>query len=150
MRFRKIQWDSWWLMGEFVRSQGAYFERDWGVIVLCFFNFLKKLYLFIFRQRGRKEERDEAKHWCARETSIGCFSQAPSRGLSPQPRHVHWLGVELVTFLLCGTIPSQLNHTGQECFLYLVSSSINASIFHSTRLDTFWTTSWILSGDYIC
>ena len=49
-------------MGEFVRSQGAYFERDWGVIVLCFFNFLKKLYLFIFRQRGRKEERDEAKH----------------------------------------------------------------------------------------
>ena len=26
-----------------------------------------------------------------------------------------------------------------ECFLYLVSSSINVSIFHITWLDTFWT-----------
>ena len=26
-----------------------------------------------------------------------------------------------------------------QCFLYLVSSSINISIFHSTWLDTFWT-----------
>ena len=25
------------------------------------------------------------------------------------------------------------------CFLYLVSSSINVSIFHITWLDTFWT-----------
>ena len=26
-----------------------------------------------------------------------------------------------------------------QCFLYLVSSSINVFIFHITRLDTFWT-----------
>ena len=26
-----------------------------------------------------------------------------------------------------------------QCFLYLISSSINVSIFHSTWLDTFWT-----------
>ena len=26
-----------------------------------------------------------------------------------------------------------------QCFLYLVSSSINVSIFHITWLDTFWT-----------
>ena len=26
-----------------------------------------------------------------------------------------------------------------QCFLYLVSSSINVSIFHSTWLDTHWT-----------
>ena len=26
-----------------------------------------------------------------------------------------------------------------QCFLYLISSSINISIFHSTWLDTFWT-----------
>ena len=30
-----------------------------------------------------------------------------------------------------------------QCFLYLVSSSINVSIFHSTWLDTFWTDLWI-------
>ena len=26
-----------------------------------------------------------------------------------------------------------------RCFLYLVSSSVNVSIFHSAWLDTFWT-----------
>ena len=26
-----------------------------------------------------------------------------------------------------------------QCFLYLVSSSINVSVFHITWLDTFWT-----------
>ena len=26
-----------------------------------------------------------------------------------------------------------------QCFLYLISSSINVSIFHITWLDTFWT-----------
>ena len=26
-----------------------------------------------------------------------------------------------------------------QCFLYVVSSSINVSIFRITRLDTFWT-----------
>ena len=36
---------------------------------------------------------------------------------------------------LKGTEPS-LSHV--QCFLYLVSSSINVSIFHSTWLDTFW------------
>ena len=30
-----------------------------------------------------------------------------------------------------------------QCFLYLVSCSINVSIFHITWLDTFWT-------DFIC
>ena len=45
-----------------------------------------------------------------------------------------------------------------QCFLYLVSSSINASIFHITWLSTFWTDlvcCWIFSSKnmlrfYIC
>ena len=37
---------------------------------------------------------------------------------------------------LKGTEPS-LSHV--QCFLYLVSSSVNVCIFHSTWLDTFWT-----------
>ena len=32
---RKIQRDSWWRLENCVRSQGAYFEGDWGDIVLC-------------------------------------------------------------------------------------------------------------------
>ena len=51
MRFKKIEWGSWWVIPtkdfvecfeqwkrcweNCVRSQGAYFEGDWGVIVLC-------------------------------------------------------------------------------------------------------------------
>ena len=33
------------------------------------------------------------------------------------------------------------------CFLYLVCSSTNVSIFHSTWLGTFWMTSYILGGE---
>ena len=35
--------------------------------------FLKKI-LFIFKERGRKGEREGEKHWYVRETSIGCLS----------------------------------------------------------------------------
>ena len=35
MKFRKIWWGSWWQLGELCGSRGAYFEGDWGVIVLC-------------------------------------------------------------------------------------------------------------------
>ena len=35
-----------------------------------------------------------------------------------------------------------------QCLLYLVSSSINVSIFHSTWLDTFWTDCRVSSGCY--
>ena len=35
MRFRKIRWGGWWLLGELCEVPGAYFKGDWGVIVLC-------------------------------------------------------------------------------------------------------------------
>ena len=35
MRFRKIHWGQLMMTGRTVRSQGAYFEGDWGIIVLC-------------------------------------------------------------------------------------------------------------------
>ena len=34
-RFRKIRWGNWWLLEELCESEGAYFEGDWGIIVLC-------------------------------------------------------------------------------------------------------------------
>ena len=36
------------------------------------------------------------------------------------------------------------------CFLYIVSSSINVSIFHITWLDTFWTDLIFTAKYYIC
>ena len=47
------------------------------------FHFLKRFYLFVclfiyLFWRGRKHgEREGEKHWCARETSIGCLLHAP-------------------------------------------------------------------------
>ena len=34
---------------------------------------------------------------------------------------------------------TEMSLSYMQCFLYLVSSSVNVSIFHSTRLDTFYT-----------
>ena len=35
MRFRKIRCGSWWWLGELCDILGAYFEGEWGIIVLC-------------------------------------------------------------------------------------------------------------------
>ena len=52
---------------------------------------VKRFYLFIFRQG--KGERNRG-----RETpKCGCLSWAPHWEPGPQPRHVPWLGIELVT-----------------------------------------------------
>ena len=55
---------------------------------IFFFSFLK----FIFRERGREGEREGEKHQC-----VGRLLRAPHRGPGLQPRHVHWLGIKLVT-----------------------------------------------------
>ena len=39
--------------------------------------FLKRFYLFIFREKGSKGEREGEKYQCKRETSIGCLSNTP-------------------------------------------------------------------------
>ena len=35
MRFRKLQWDSWWQLGELCEVLRCHFEGDWDIIVLC-------------------------------------------------------------------------------------------------------------------
>ena len=58
--------------------------------------FLKRLCLFIFKERGREGER-------GRETSVyGCLLHAPYWGPGLKPRHVPWLGIEPAT--LCFTV----------------------------------------------
>ena len=48
--------------------------------------FLKKLYLFVFRERGREGEREGEKHLCAREILVLFY--ALNQGPGSQPRHV--------------------------------------------------------------
>ena len=51
-------------------------------------SFLKRVYLFIFRERGRKGGREGEKHLCVRETSLSCLSQAGNQGPGLQHWHV--------------------------------------------------------------
>ena len=50
-----------------------------------YFLIFKRLYLFIFRQKGRGEKEKEIKHWCVRETFISCLLHTPKwePGLHP-------------------------------------------------------------------
>ena len=62
--------------------------------------FKKRFYLFISRERGRKGEREGETSMC------GCLSCAPYWGPTPQPSHVPWLGIKLVTFPFTGWCPN--------------------------------------------
>ena len=66
-----------------------------------FFSFLI-FYLFIFIERRREGEREGEKHQCVRDTPIGHLSHTPNWGPGPQPRHVPWLGMDLMTFRFAG------------------------------------------------
>ena len=52
------------------------------LLFLFYFHFLKRFYLFIFRESGREKEREAEKHQCVREASMGCFS-AHNLGMCP-------------------------------------------------------------------
>ena len=80
------------------------------------------------------------------------FSQSPSAALSYFSEFHWWSGISSLSkvVLVLGKSRScrapNLSSKGAEaslsyiqCFLYLVSSSINVSIFHISWLDTFWT-----------
>ena len=65
---------------------------------------------------GRKGEIEGEKHQCERETLIGCLSYMPPPGTkpNPQPRHVPWLGIELVTFRFVGLHPTKPHQSGLQ------------------------------------
>ena len=67
MRFRKIQWGIWWWLGK-LRSQGAYFEENWGILFLCtlflvFCVFFNKCLYFSYYMAGYFLERPHVHVW---------------------------------------------------------------------------------------
>ena len=73
-----------------------YTKRHFGIGIshvgtgLCMYRLLRIqkvhfIYLFIYRSRGRKGEREGETHWCERETLIGCLLYALSQGLTHSP-----------------------------------------------------------------
>ena len=57
------------------------------------------IYLFTFRERERKGEREGKKHECV-AVSLAPPTGNPSH--TRQPRHVPWLGIQLATFWFTG------------------------------------------------
>ena len=60
------------------------FSCDFNISTSLFHRSLQKFflrfYLFMFRERGRKGEREGEKHWYVRGTSISCLSCLPHLG----------------------------------------------------------------------
>ena len=81
----------WFYMDNYIHQRKHFFPL-----------FLKRFYLFIFREQGRERGREGEKHQYVRETSTGCLLHMPQLGTGPKPRHVPWLGTELVTLRFAG------------------------------------------------
>ena len=65
------------------------------------------IYLFLEREEEGRE-REEKKHQCETEISIGCLSYAPqlTTDQTSNNRHVPWPGIELVTFRFADQHPT--------------------------------------------
>ena len=95
-------WESnWWPLGSQAGAQSTEpHQPGWIVWVLYILNPCLRYLIELFLERG-KREREREKHLCERETSISRLSYSPrhpDQGPNPQPNHVPWLGIKLVTF----------------------------------------------------
>ena len=99
--------------------------------LLSLFFFFKD---FVFRERGREEERGGEKHRSA--ASRTPLNQEP--GL--QPRHVPWPGIESV-LSFCRMMPNPLNHTGLGWLLFFPTMFYLALICIRTYLVQFASSS---------
>ena len=66
-----------------------------------FFFFFLRFYVFIFRDRGREEEREGEKHL------LVASHTRRNWGLIPQPRHVPWPGIKAEAFRFVGQCPTK-------------------------------------------
>ena len=78
------------------------YNGDFASIYMSLYLFLKRFYLFIFRETGREGEREGEKHPCVRDTLTSCLSHIPNWGPGPRPRHVPQLGIDPATPWLAG------------------------------------------------
>ena len=77
------------------------------------YNFFKD-FIYSFLDRGEEKEKERE------EISVyGCLSSILFWGPGPQPRHVPWLGIELVTlwFTACAQ-STELHQSGLHCIIF--------------------------------
>ena len=101
------------------------------------FSFLKKVFTYLFLERGQGREKEREKYRCARDVSISYLSHAPNWGPGVQPRHVPWLEIEPVTFWFSGRQAStQSTEPYQPGLFHHIFSLLSVirdilSLFHS-------------------
>ena len=64
--------------------------------------FLKRFYLFIFRERGRRVESEEDKYQCERETLTGCPLHEPCEGTESATQACTLTGNQTAVFYFVG------------------------------------------------
>ena len=122
------EWQSW-----FVQNISFWVTPLAFSISLTFF---LRFYLFIFRERGREGEREGEKHWCARETLIGCLLHTSNWRSGPQLRHVPWLGIEPVTFASqSGAQSTEPHQPGLFLWLFYGTFSLWTSFERGKRVN---------------
>ena len=84
-----------------------------GTDELHFRYFYCRFYLFTFRERRKKGEREEEKHPCGRDTSIGCLSHTPNLGTWPTSQAHALTGNRTDDPLVHRPALSPLSHTSQ-------------------------------------
>ena len=100
------------ILGKFAYSKSQYNRT--------LYFFLKRFYLFIFREGEGKEKERERNSMC------GCLLHTPYWGHGPQPRHVPRLGTEPATFWFAG-----------PCSIHWATAA-RARLFHKLYLIQTW------------
>ena len=70
-----------------------------------FFFFFLKDFIYLFLERGEEREKESEKSMSEKHWSVASRMHH-DRGPNPQPRHVPWLGIKLVTFGFLGRCPT--------------------------------------------
>ena len=76
------------------------------------FLFFKKDFIYVFLERGERGKREEEKHQCMRETSIGCLLNASQPETRLTTQSCALTGNQTSDPSLCGVMPKHLSYTG--------------------------------------
>ena len=111
-----------------------FFLNSYHFCAFFFFFFYKFLhiYLFMSREQGREEEREGEKHWCERETLIGCLLNEYCLGIEPTTQACALTGNQ--TTDLCGMSPNQLSQTSQGHDLLIQNLSVPSLFYLFSQL----------------
>ena len=108
------------------------------------------MYLLIFGETKGLREKEEEKHPCERDTSVGCLSYTSQPGTEPTTQACALTKNWTSALLLGGMMPNQLSHTGRaflDHLVYLITSGYNLKVafIDLYSLHWFYNFMWFLN-----